>query len=79
MNRLNAGMIEEIKTLHDNGLSWERMESFGLEYRYVSRFLRGLMTRDEMEKRLELEICHYAKRQNVWFKRNKKIEWIIKD
>lgn len=69
--RLENGMIEEVQSLHKNGLSWERMEEFGLEYRYISRFLRGLITRDEMNSQLQNEIWHYAKRQMLWFKKVK--------
>ncbi len=67
--RLENGMIEEMENLHKNGLSWERMEEFGLEYRYVSRFLRNLITKEEMIKQLQNEIWHYAKRQILWFKK----------
>jgi tRNA dimethylallyltransferase len=69
-------MIEEIESLHKNGLTFERMEDLGLEYRYISRFLTGKINKDEMIKMLESEICKYAKRQLVWFKKNKEIEWI---
>ncbi|MFA6554136.1 MAG: tRNA (adenosine(37)-N6)-dimethylallyltransferase MiaA [Candidatus Paceibacterota bacterium] len=75
LSRIKNGMIEEIRNLHDNGLSWERMEDLGLEYRYVSRHLQGMITEKEMLEQLEMEICHYAKRQMTWFKRDKKIEW----
>jgi tRNA dimethylallyltransferase len=76
IKRLNTGMIEEIESLHKNGLTFERMEDLGLEYRYISRFLTGKINKDEMIKMLESEICKYAKRQLVWFKKNKEIEWI---
>lgn len=68
--RLRYGMIQEVKELHAQGLSWKRMEDLGLEYRYVSRFLRGALTRQEMEAQLLSEIKHYAKRQETWFKRS---------
>ena len=76
LKRIDEGMTEEVEKLHKNGLSWEKLDSFGLEYRYISRYLRKMITREEMLKLLEIEICHYAKRQMVWFKRNKEIEWI---
>lgn len=75
--RMEMGMIDEVKKLHENGLSWKRMEELGLEYRYISRYLRHLISKEEMLIRLEKEIEHYAKRQMVWFKRNKKIDWIM--
>ncbi len=76
INRLENGMIEECINLNKDGMSYERMEELGLEYRYISRFLNGKMKKEEMIKELESEICKYAKRQLVWFKRNKKIMWI---
>lgn len=71
IKRIDNGMIEEVEALHRKGLSWERMEEFGLEYRYVSRFLRNLITKEEMIEKLKNEIWHYAKRQILWFKRYK--------
>lgn len=76
IKRIKIGMIDEIKKLHKNGLPWEKMERFGLEYRYISRFLRGKITKEEMEKQLLSEIKKYAKRQMTWFKKNKRICWI---
>jgi tRNA dimethylallyltransferase len=67
----------ETKTLHaTDGLSWKRCDRLGLEYRYIARFLQGLITEDEMAKELFKEICRYAKRQMTWFKRNKTIAWV---
>ena len=68
-------MLEEVRRLHAGGLSYERMEELGLEYRYLSRYLAGAMTREEMLAQLESEIRKYAKRQMTWFKRNKEIRW----
>lgn len=78
--RLNQGMIEEVIKLHESGLSWTRLESFGLEYRYVSMYLRKLLTFEEMEKKLNTAIHQFAKRQETWFRRMEKkgilINWI---
>ena len=79
LKRIGMGMIKEVDNLHKKGVSWKRMEELGLEYRYISRFLRKQITKDEMLKQLEMEICHYAKRQLVWWKRNKEIRWINKN
>lgn len=79
LNRMNIGMIEEVDNLHKRGLSWKRMEELGLEYRYISRYLRGLISKTEMLSQLEKEIWHYAKRQIVWFRGNEKIKWIINE
>lgn len=79
-------MVEEVERLHRYGLSWKRMEELGLEYRYISRYLRGLprgreatlrgrLTKAEMTEKLQTEIWRYAKRQMTWFKKNKQITW----
>lgn len=67
--RLNAGMIDEVAVLHEQGMSWERMEFLGLEYRYLSRCLRGVLTLKEMKNELYAKICQFAKRQDSWFRR----------
>lgn len=72
---LKRGLITEAKRLHARGLSWARMEELGLEYRYVSRHLRGMITKDAMAAKLETEIWRYAKRQMTWFKRDTDIRW----
>jgi len=67
--RIDMGMIEEVKDLHDQGVSWERLDSLGLEYRYVSRYLQGRMDFDEMFKQLNTRIHQFSKRQMTWFRR----------
>ncbi|MBW2650033.1 MAG: tRNA (adenosine(37)-N6)-dimethylallyltransferase MiaA [Deltaproteobacteria bacterium] len=67
--RIDMGMIEEVKNLHDQGVSWERLDSFGLEYRYVSRYLQGKMDFDEMFRHLNTRIHQFSKRQMTWFRR----------
>ncbi|MDD3249351.1 MAG: tRNA (adenosine(37)-N6)-dimethylallyltransferase MiaA [Smithellaceae bacterium] len=78
--RLAGGMIEEVFRLREEGVSWERLESFGLEYRFIARYLQKKMTRDEMMSGLETAIGQFAKRQMTWFRRMEKkgvsIEWI---
>jgi len=76
LKRLEAGMINEVEKLHKSGISWKRLEEFGLEYRYVAQYLQGKLKYDEMVSRLQKEIEHYAKRQMTWFKRDKRIKWI---
>jgi len=76
ISRMKSGMVREARSLHARGLSWKRMENLGLEYRYLSRYLRGMITKQEMLAELEMEICHYAKRQMTWFKRDKRINWV---
>jgi tRNA dimethylallyltransferase len=66
--RLDEGMVEEVRRLHGAGLSWETLERFGLEYRYVSRYLRKQISREEMFRTLEIRIRQFAKRQDTWFR-----------
>ncbi|PIQ68097.1 MAG: tRNA (adenosine(37)-N6)-dimethylallyltransferase MiaA [Candidatus Taylorbacteria bacterium CG11_big_fil_rev_8_21_14_0_20_46_11] len=74
-SRINDGMLKEAKNLHTRGLTWKRMEDLGLEYRYMSRHLRGLISQEEMIAQLQSEIWRYAKRQMTWFRRNADIRW----
>jgi len=74
--RLNEGMLAEAKHLHQEGLSYERMEELGLEYRYMARHLSGEISYEEMVEQLKGEIIKYAKRQMTWFKANKDIQWV---
>lgn len=71
------GMMQEVGHLHAQGLSWKRMEELGLAYRYVSRYLCGLLSKEEMCVKLQTAIWHYAKRQFTWFRRNKEIKWFL--
>ena len=75
-DRMLEGMIGEIKKLHKNGVSWRRMEDFGLEYRFVSRYLRGKYEKQEMINLLKIAVHQFAKRQMNWFKRDKRIKWV---
>ncbi len=76
ITRLQMGMIDEVKNLHNKGLSWKRMEMLGLEYRYIARFLQKKISKEQMIDNLKKEIWHYAKRQMTWFKKNKQIIWV---
>ena len=79
LKRLDEGMLDEIQTLHKNGLSWERMEALGLEYRYGARYLQNFISKDEFIETLITRIRQYAKRQRTWFKRDKRIKWFEPD
>ena len=79
--RLDEGMIEEVKGLHEEGASWERLEKLGLEYRFVSEFLQGkYSSQKEMRDLLRTAICQFAKRQETWFRGMEKkgvvINWL---
>lgn len=75
IKRMNGGMVNEIKRLHKNGMSWKRMEQLGLEYRYLSRFLTGKYSKAEMLEKLNSEIWQFARRQKSWFRRDNRIKW----
>lgn len=78
--RLEGGMIDEVRQLHEGGISWERLDYYGLEYRHVGSFLRGEATRNDMFQRLNAAIHDFAKRQETWFRRMEKhgvpIHWL---
>lgn len=76
VQRMRVGLIREVKNLQARGLSYARLYDLGLEYRYVSQYLEGNLTRSNLVNLLEVEIWHYAKRQMTWFKKNKNIRWI---
>jgi len=76
LQRLEQGMIKEVKKLHQSGVSYKRLEEFGLEYRYIAYYLQNKLKYQEMIDLLQKEIEHYAKRQMTWFKRDKTIIWI---
>lgn len=74
--RLKTGMIAEVKKLRKSGVSWKRLESFGLEYRFIALHLQGYLTYEEMVAQLKNAIHHFSKRQMTWFKRDSRIRWI---
>lgn len=74
--RLRQGMIKEVERLHRHGLTWKKLDSFGLEYRFISHYLRGQLSLDEMIMRLAYAIKHYSKRQMTWWKKNNQIHWL---
>ncbi|MHB8828076.1 MAG: tRNA (adenosine(37)-N6)-dimethylallyltransferase MiaA [Syntrophales bacterium] len=78
--RLETGMIDEVRRLHENGLGWERIAAFGLEYRYVGLYLRGEMSLADMTALLDIKIHQFAKRQETWFRKMEKngvhINWL---
>ena len=76
LRRLKQGMVKEVINLKKSGLSWKRLEDFGLEYRYVAYYLQNKLSYNEMVAKLQKETEHYAKRQMTWFSKNKKIHWV---
>ncbi len=79
-DRLDEGMIDEVKRLIKNGCPPEDLIYYGLEYKFVTQHVIGELTFDEMFKKLEIAIHQFSKRQMTWFrgmeKRGTKIHWI---
>ena len=78
--RLEVGMIEEVQQLHAGGIPWDRLDYYGLEYRYIGAFLQGKLNRNDMFQKLNSAIHDFAKRQENWFRRMEKhgipIHWV---
>jgi tRNA dimethylallyltransferase len=78
--RLNRGMIEEVRELVKKGASFETLEFYGLEYRFVAKFLKGELNRNDMFQKLNSAIHQFAKRQETWFRRMERqgvlIHWV---
>lgn len=80
LKRLDTGMIDEVKRLIEKGLRHETLIYYGLEYKYITLYLMGNITRNEMIHDLEIAIHQFAKRQMTWFRgmerRGIKINWL---
>ncbi len=78
--RLQEGMIEEVKALLEQGVPEERLLRYGLEYKHVTRYLRGECSYDQMYENLYTDIRRFSKRQMTWFRRMERqgipIRWI---
>ncbi len=75
--RMQQGMVQEVQGLLDIGISHERLEALGLEYRFIDRWLRGeFPSEDEMVQRLKYAIHDFTRRQLTWFRRDTRILWI---
>ncbi len=69
-SRIDDGLIEEVEGLHAEGVSWERLDSFGLEYRFTTAYINGeIQSKEEYIRLLHQAICRFAKRQVTWFRR----------
>ena len=77
--RLNEGMIKEVKDLLKRGVTFEKLAYFGLEYKYLGLYLEGKLSYNEMFQKLNTAIHRFAKRQMTWFRKMEregvKINW----
>ena len=78
--RLEEGMVDEVRALLDEGIPADDLIYYGLEYKFLTEYLTGQLTYDEMFNRLEIAIHQFAKRQMTWFRgmerRGFQIHWI---
>jgi tRNA dimethylallyltransferase len=78
--RLDHGLIEEVANLHKAGVSWETLDYYGLEYRFVAQHLQGQLNRNDLFQKLNSAIHQFAKRQETWFRRMERrgvvIHWL---
>ncbi len=78
--RLENGMIDEVKALIDGGVPASRLKSYGLEYKFITQFLLKELSYEEMFRKLNIAIHQFSKRQMTWFRRMEKkgidIIWI---
>jgi len=78
--RLQEGMVAEAQRLLEQGVSHEQLQFFGLEYRFLSRYLQGELNYNDMKQKLNSAIHQFAKRQDTWFRkmerRGDSIHWL---
>ena len=79
-DRLDNGMVDEIRGLLDGGIPADDLIYYGLEYKYVTEYAIGRLTYEEMFEKLEIAIHQFAKRQMTWFRgmerRGTTIHWV---
>ena len=78
--RLDEGMVEEVRTLLDSGIAADDLIYYGLEYKFITEYIIGKLTYEEMFRQLEIAIHQFAKRQMTWFRgmerRGTTIHWV---
>ena len=78
--RLDEGMVDEIRSILDSGVAPDDLIYYGLEYKYVTEYVIGKLTFEEMFSKLQIAIHQFAKRQMTWFRgmerRGTNIHWI---
>ncbi len=75
--RMRQGLVREVRALLDQGISYERLEGLGLEYRFVSLWLRDQFASEaEMVQRLKYASHDFTRRQLTWFRRDRRIVWL---
>ena len=67
--RFSEGMIEEVQQLHQQGVSWQTLHFYGLEYRFIAEYLQGNQSYNDMNQKLNSAIHQFAKKQLTWLRR----------
>lgn len=78
--RMEQGLIEEVAHLHSQGVSWETLYFYGLEYRFIAQHLQGQLTKNDCFQKLNSAIHQFSKKQDTWLRRlernGSKIHWL---
>lgn len=81
--RMEQGLIEEVARLHSQGVSWETLYFYGLEYRFIAQHLQGQLTKNDCFQKLNSAIHQFSKKQDTWLRRlernGSEIHWLDGD
>ncbi|MBI2024469.1 tRNA (adenosine(37)-N6)-dimethylallyltransferase MiaA [Candidatus Giovannonibacteria bacterium] len=75
---LDRGLIRETKKLRDIGLTWKRIYELGFEYKYPALYLQKKISKKEMIESINRESIKYVRRQMLWWKKDKRIKWLVR-
>lgn len=74
---LDSGLIDEVQNLHtQHAIHWESIAEIGLHYKWVAEYLQNNISHEQMKQKSIQSIQQYARRQMIWFKRDKRIQWV---
>ncbi|MBI4123228.1 MAG: tRNA (adenosine(37)-N6)-dimethylallyltransferase MiaA [Parcubacteria group bacterium] len=73
---IRRNLLGEVKKLRAQGLSWKRIDELGFEYRFAAAFLRKELSKDEMKRNIQKATEDFARRQMLWFKKDRRVRWI---
>jgi tRNA dimethylallyltransferase len=76
--RFKAGMIKEVEKLKKHGLSWKKIQNFGLGYFWIPLYLQNKLSKEVLFEKIYQAERDYAKRQMTWFRKDQRIKWIEK-
>jgi tRNA dimethylallyltransferase len=78
--RMKQGLIEEVEQLHQQGVSWDTLYFYGLEYRFIAQYLQGNLSKNDCFQKLNAAIHQFSKKQDTWLRRlarnGSEIHWI---